>query len=103
MTANFGTWSGSGSAQPVINPVVDLEFSFDGPLASFLPGLPDGWAIEGVAASVGSITRTPSEPVSYTGTLGVYEVGVEGPSGALLTRGWMLRLPVISTPWKCLA
>lgn len=83
VTANFGTWSGSGSAQPVTNPVVDFEFSFDGPLASFLPGLPDGWAIEGVAASVGSITRTPSEPVSYAGTLGVYEIGIAGPSGTI--------------------
>jgi translocation and assembly module TamB len=81
-TPTYGFWRGSGSAEPVTDPVVDFDFAFEGPLASFSTQLPEGWTLDGVATGSGTIARTPQQRISYSGALGSENIVIRGPIGA---------------------
>lgn len=82
-TSSYGTWTGSGSAAPLSDPTVDLDFAFESPLDPFVSGLPSGWSINGALSGTVAVSRTPELPISYNGRLDAADVAVRGPNSAL--------------------
>lgn len=82
-SAAFGTWRGTGTVDSIPDPVVDVDFSFEAPLALLSQELATGWGVTGSTTGTGKLTRTPQEPLAYEGSVAARTIAVTGPAGQL--------------------